>query len=156
MEKGVKLDEVGNYILPLPFNIRKNELFDNRKLVLQRTMSLKRKLERDPVYCAEYKEFMRDMIEKGFAEEVEASAATRCEAVWYIPHFGVYHKVKKKLRVVFDCAAQYKGIALNDALYKGPDLTNSLIGILCRFREQPIVFACDIEKNVLFFSCARV
>ena len=150
MEEGVKIDEVGNYSLPLPFNVRKGELFDNRKLVLQRTMSLKRKLERDPDYCAEYKEFMRDMIEKGFAEEVEAPAATQREEVWYIPHFGVYHKVKKKLRVVFDCAARYNGIALNDALYKGPDLTNSLIGILCRFREQPIAFACDIEK--MFYS----
>ena len=150
MEAGISVDEAGNYSLPLPFNQRKVELFNNRKLVMQRVWSLKKKLERDVNYCNEYKEFMRDMLDKGFAEEVEESAVTRNDKVWYIPHFGVYHKVKKKIRVVFDCAARYGGLSLNDTLYKGPDLTNSLVGILCRFREQPIAFACDIEK--MFYS----
>ena len=64
----------------------------------------------------------------------------------YIPHHGVYHPKKPdKLRVVFDCSAKYKGQSLNDHLLQGPNLTNTLIGVLCRFRKEPIAFMCDIE-----------
>ena len=31
-------------------------------------------------------------------------------------------------------------------------ITNSLVGLLCRFRLEPIAFSCDIE-NVLSVSC---
>lgn len=36
--------------------------------------------------------------------------------VWYIPHHGVYHPKKHKLRVVFDCGASYQGVTLNEQL----------------------------------------
>ena len=48
-----------------------------------------------------------------------------------------------KLRVVFDCAAVYHGTSLNDQL--GPDLTNSLVGVFLRFRENPVALMADIE-----------
>ena len=50
-----------------------------------------------------------------------------------------------KLRVVFDCAAQYNGVSLNSQLLQGPDLTNNLVGVLIRFREEPIAIMADIE-----------
>ena len=60
--------------------------------------------------------------------------------VWYIPHHGVYHKKKSgKIRVVFD------GFSLNQQLLQGPDLTNNLTGVLCRFRMERIAFMCDIK-----------
>lgn len=58
----------------------------------------------------------------------------------------MYHQKKPdKLRVVFDCSAKYKGTCLNDHLLQGPNLTNSLIGVLCRFREDPVAIMGDIE-----------
>ena len=35
---------------------------------------------------------------------------------------------------------------MNDQLLQGPDLTNTLVGILTRFREEPIALTADIEK----------
>ena len=69
------------------------------------------------------------------------------EMAWYIPHHGVYHPLKPdKLRVVFDCSAKFCGVSLNDTLLTGPDLINSLVGVLCRFRKEEVAVTCDIEK----------
>lgn len=48
--------------------------------------------------------------------------------------------------MVFDCSATFQDVSLNDHLLTGPDLTNSLVGVLCRFRKGSIAFMCDIEK----------
>jgi len=50
-----------------------------------------------------------------------------------------------KARVVFDCAAKHKGTFLNDQLLTGPDLTNSVIGVLMRFCEEQVALSADIE-----------
>ena len=48
-------------------------------------------------------------------------------------------------RRVCNAAAKYQGIALNDKFLSGPDLLQSLIGIIFRFQEQQIVLSADIE-----------
>ena len=151
MEEGVTVDSKQRYSLPLPFNDNKKLLFDNEDLVLSRVNSLKCKMNKDSKYRAEYTEFMEEMISRGYAEEVSHPEEKSGKGVWYLPHFGVYHKMKGKLWVVFDCAAKYRGTALNDTLLKGPDYLNSLLGILCRFRLHPIAFSCDIEKMFYAF-----
>ncbi len=66
---------------------------------------------------------------------------------WYLPHFGVYHPRKPgKIRVVFDSAAETNGVSLNKLLLSGPDMTNSLLGILLRFRTGQVAFMSDIEQ----------
>ena len=62
-----------------------------------------------------------------------------------MPHHAVYHPLKDKIRTVFDCAAQYDGTSLNKELLTGPDLTNSLVGVLMRFRLERIPVMGDIE-----------
>ena len=52
---------------------------------------------------------------------------------------------KGKLRVVYDCAAVYKGTSLNQQLLQGPDLTNQLQGVLLRWRREPVAVTADIE-----------
>jgi len=52
---------------------------------------------------------------------------------------------KGSLRVVFDCGATYKVTSLNSQLLQGPNLTNSLVGVLVRFRREPVAFMADIE-----------
>ena len=54
-------------------------------------------------------------------------------------------KKPDKVRVVFDCAAQFSGESLNDHLYTGPDILNSLIKILIRFRQERIAVVGDVE-----------
>ena len=50
-----------------------------------------------------------------------------------------------------DAAAKHDGVSLNDKLHTGPDLLNSLLGVLQRFREQRVGLAADIEA--MFHQC---
>ena len=59
---------------------------------------------------------------------------------------GVYHPSKLgKIRVVFDCSAEFRGRSINKELLSGSDLTNEIIGVLTRFRAEKIVFMADLE-----------
>ncbi|XP_051784790.1 uncharacterized protein LOC127528351 [Erpetoichthys calabaricus] len=90
---------------------------------------------------------MKDILDKGYAIKIPTEQLTlERETVWYIPHHGVYNPKKNKIRVVFDCTAICQGFSLNEQLLKGPDLTNTLIGVLTRFREEPIALMADIKS----------
>ena len=93
---------------------------------------------------------MNEMIKNDFCERVPLYDVNKPS--WYIPHHGVFHRVKKKIRVVFDCSAKFNGKSLNDCLLTGPDLINSLLGILLRFRKEQVAFQCDITKMFLQFK----
>lgn len=137
----------GHYQLLLPLRNRDISMPNNKKVAEQRLCSLKRRFQKDPVFHAEYNTFMNDLQAKGYAEEVPEEELARGDGkVWYIPHHGVYHLTKGKLRVVFDCGASYQGVSLNTELLQGPDLTSSLIGVVTRFRKEPIVIMADIES----------
>lgn len=138
--------ESGNFEMPLPFKgNRPPTLPNNKRLATVRLQSLKKKLKADQQYHNQYKTFMEEMISKGDAEPVPLTPEREIE--WFLPHHGVYHPRKpNKLRVVFDCSAKFHGISLNDTLLTGPDLINSLVGVLCRFRKESVAVICDIEK----------
>ena len=69
---------------------------------------------------------------------------------WYITH----HAVSKsdKTCVVFDFSAQYQHFSLNQCLIQGTDLLNSMITVLCKFREYPIAIMGDIENMFYRFK----
>ena len=117
---------------------------DNRRVASQRLHYLKKKMIKDEAFGKEYTAFMEKLFTMGYARRVpvEISATERS---WWIPHHGVYHPVKKKFRTVFDCSAKSDGISLNSKLIQGPDPSNSLVGVLARFRIGKIAFMADIE-----------
>lgn len=137
----------GHYYISLPTRKLCVQMPNNRSSVLQRVLNLKSKLRRNPAFHEEYTVFMNDMLSKGYAVEVPKVQLNRHDRkLWYIPYHGVYHPQKKKLRVVFDCAASYQGVSLNSELLQGLDLTNSLIGVPLRFRQEPIAMISDIKS----------
>ena len=52
--------------------------------------------------------------------------------------------------MVFDSSAPYKGVSLNDVLLTGPDLNNTLLGVLMRSRKEPVAITADIQH---MFHC---
>ena len=103
----------------------------------------KKRFMKDENFFKNYSNFMEDLFWKGYAEK---SPNVSDGNKWYIPHHGLYHPARpKKIRVVFDCSAEYLGYALNKQLIPGPDLTNQIVGVLIRFREEQDAFMGDIE-----------
>ena len=137
----------GHYQIPLPFRQSKVDLSNNREQAVKRALWQRRKMMQNDQYRNDYVAFINEIINKGYAEKVpEESLEADPGKVWYIPHHGVYHPKKpEKIRVVFDCSAKFAGTSLNDQLLQGPDLTNSLVGVLTRFRQEPVAFMGDIE-----------
>ncbi|KAK0142415.1 hypothetical protein N1851_019859 [Merluccius polli] len=93
---------------------------NNRCVAEQRIASLHRKLKKNSEFFEEYKAFMDNIISKGYAVQLNRDD----NRVFYIPH--------------------HRGWSLNELL-PGPNLTNTLVGVLLRLREEPIAMMADIE-----------
>ena len=142
------LQRVGSHFqIALPWRPGSPHLPNNRAMAEQRLQLLKKRLLKDEDLLAKYRTTMQEYIDKGHAQRVPTEELDLKEQpVWYLPHHPVTHPLKPgKVRVVFDCAAKYCGTSLNQQLLQGPDLTNPLVGVLIRFRQEPVAMAADIE-----------
>ena len=128
----------------LPFKAVPKSNYDNPQLH-SRLKSLNRKLIKDPDLKTDYVEFMESMVSSDFIEEVPTDELSE-EKCYYLSHHGVRHKRKKTLRIVFDCSMKTSGRSLNDYLLTGPNMANSLVGVLLRFRIERIAVVGDIAK----------
>lgn len=87
---------------------------------------------------------MEKVLNSGAAEVAPPPKSTGC---WYLSLYGVRNPKKPdQIRGVFDSSAKYGGISLNSALMSCPDMINSLLGILLRFRKDEVALAADIEQ----------
>ncbi len=152
MEAECYQDSSKSWVAPLPFKLPRQRMPNNRKQVFDRFVSLQRSLEKRPKMKVDFLEFMEKMFEKAHAEV--APPVQPGQECWYLPLFGVYHPRKPdRIRVVFDSSASYEGVSLNDILLTGPDLNNSLLGVLMRFRKEQVAITADIEH---MFHCFLV
>ena len=104
---------------------------------------LKRQLK-DSDLRVKYAACIEDLPQKEYAKK--APPISIPGGTWYLPHHAVFHLAKPgKIRIVFDCSAKHRGSSLNDKLLQGPDLTNSLVGVLTRFRQEAVVLVADVE-----------
>ena len=149
LEEGIHQLPNKNLELPLPFRNERPPLNDNKAIAQKRLSNLRRRFDEDSSYANKYKETVQTMLDREDAEEVPEKDANL--PAWYIPHHGVFHPKKQKLRVVFDCSSKCKGRSLNDTLLQGPDMLNALVGVLTRFRQKKVAFTCDVEKMFYCF-----
>lgn len=134
----------GHYCIGLPLKDKETKMPSNKSVAEQRLISLKRKLHKNPDFHSEYNRFMADLLERSYAGRVPEENLDRSDGkVWFIPHHGVRHPKKKKLRVVLTVLLLIK--ALNNQLLQGLDLTNTLLGVLLRFRKETVGMMADIK-----------
>ncbi|CAI5635451.1 unnamed protein product [Oreochromis niloticus] len=155
LRENIVQNDTGHFEMPLPFKEDRPKLPNNKICAIHRLKCLERRLKKNQQYYRDYVSFMNDIISCGDAEKVPDEENDE-KLAWYIPHHGVYHPQKPgKMRVVFDCSAKFQETSLNDHLLTGPDLTNTLVGVLCRFRKGSVAIMCDIERMFHQFHVKR-
>lgn len=147
MDTNVHRDDTSSRVAPLPFKKPRQRLptFE----------SLQRQFKRKPALMQkQYVAFMEKIIANGHAEA--APPLKEDEECWFLPSFGVYHPQKpNQIRVVFDSSAQYCGVSLNDVLLTGPELNNSLLGVLLRFQRDRVAILANIQQTFYCFLIHR-
>jgi hypothetical protein len=128
MEESLKVVD-SHYQLDLPFR-DKLGFPNNRGSAERRLNSIKACLKKDADLHEKYKKGINNNVDKGYASKTHESEGKDIQAeernVWYLPHHPVLHPQKpQKPRIVFDCAAKYEDMSLNDRLLQGPDLTKN-------------------------------
>ena len=147
MEQNTVKNKLGNWVAPLAFLHEVTHLPINCEEAYKRLKSTRRTLDRKPLMKQQYFNFMQKILDNGHAESVPSKDLVSTKPCWYLPHFGVYHPQKpEKIRVVFDSAAETDGVSLNKLLLSGPNFTNSVLGVLLRFRQNSTAFVADIEQ----------
>ena len=137
----------GHYEMPLPLKMDRPSLPYNRQLAVKRWHQLLARFKKNPKFLEDYQVFMKDVIDQCAEKVPPDRLKVQDGRINYVPHTGVYHPRKKdQIRVVFDCSAQFDGVCLNDHLLQGPDQLNTLLGILCRFRQERVAFMTDIKS----------
>ena len=53
--------------------------------------------------------------------------------------------------MVFNLSGEFQGVSLNKELLPGPDVMNSLVGVLIRFCQDNIAMMCDIDQMLNSF-----
>lgn len=129
--------------MPIPLkNVNKQS--SSLTVAQKQLEALKRRYKRNSSLNNSYTVAMQKLLDKGYAEKVLPTEVLK-ECVRYIPHHPVTHPSMPKLRIVFDCAAKESRQSLNDLVWSGTDLTNRLISVLIRFREEAVTLVSDIS-----------
>ncbi|CAG7822101.1 unnamed protein product [Allacma fusca] len=140
----------GRYVIELPFKPNHPALGQSKERALTRFLHQERRLQTNPYHKSLYVEFMRELQVLGhmipIPEEKLQCPATKS---YYLPHHAVFkwNSTTTKCRVVFDASSQTSsGVSLNDILYPGTTLQQSLFSTLLRFRSHAVPFIADEEK----------
>ncbi|KAH7706046.1 Pao retrotransposon peptidase family protein, partial [Aphelenchoides avenae] len=126
----------------------------NYKPALARLNSIVRQHEGNSQVMGTYHGSIMEYLALGMVEIASADDAEGL-IVHYLPHHPVFRADKPtKLRIVFDgsCRCTRHDRSINDCLHCGPNLLESIVGILLRSRFPEFLLIGDIEKAFLQIS----
>ncbi|KAK3737628.1 hypothetical protein QZH41_006460, partial [Actinostola sp. cb2023] len=146
-----KLEGEDRYVVPILWKNNSEPLPDNRVQAEKQWLHLEKRLDKDEKLKSAYIKTLNTDLEKGFIKKVsEEDLKKEHQRDQYIVHHPVVHQHKPdKVRRVFNFSSRYQGQSLNDRIYNGPDLLNSLTGVLTRFRTGNICLAADVSDMFL-------
>ena len=142
------LNEV--WIAGYPWLVDPSTLPDNYAAAYSTLCSTERTLRSDPDWKATYHAQVLEHEARGVARKLTQEEIDS----WTGPYYYLSHMALRQpksdttpVRIVFNSSQNYKGVSLNSCLAKGPDAyNNNLLGMLIRYREEPVVMIGDIRK----------
>ena len=135
----------GRYVVRLPFRQDKPNLGDSRAIALKRFHIVIKKLNSNPDLDREYRKVMQEYIDLGHMSIIDDESSDG----YYMPHHCVIKTSSDttKVRVVFDASApSSNGVSLNNTLFVGRTMQDTLFETLLRFRVHVYVLTANIAK----------
>ena len=141
LENNIKQRSDGHCEMPVALKSDNMTLPYNRSLAEKRWNQLRARFKKNP-------KFFDDAL---WAERAPKDRLRICDGkINYVQHTGIYcPSMPDQIRVVFHCSAQFEGVSFNGCLLQGPDSTNWLLVVLCRFRQERVAFITDIKSMFL-------
>ena len=142
-------DGLGHYRVGLPWVKSRTEAaktlnsVNSSKPAFDRIVKSVRKLKGQPQQWTYVKKQMSAMMEE-HGEVVENPEVPEEIPQWVLPLHFDFRKPEKP-RPCHDGKSKTSGVCLNEQLLTGPDLLNSLTGVLFRFRKEKIAVSADIK-----------
>lgn len=97
-------------------------------------------------YCKIYQSQIEDMINRTIALKLSQRKLMVYDTpIFCIPHMEVI-ELGSTSTPMLNALAKYLGHELNEYLAEAPHISNSLLVVLLRFRENAIGLTCDISK----------
>ena len=145
VRKTIRKTEDGRIEVSLPWKKGFPECLDfNRDVTFHKLKSLENRLVKSNLLECYNKEMQ--LILDEYAEPVPRDDVLNNKG-WYINHFPILRPGKStSCRIVWNSAAVFRGVSLNDGLFKGPDLLNNLFCVLLVWRKEAIAITGDIRK----------
>lgn len=160
MENSIELDPtLGHYKVAIPWKEGRSaaarifENIDSYSNAKSRLMKEKYKFMKDPARKEGVFKQINETLSLGHARVVNDRNLDGLPK-WYMPIHVVTRPDKPgKFRVCQDAASKVKNTYLNEHLCPGPDMLNSLVGVLFRFRKGRVAVSADIKT---FFHMIHV
>lgn len=138
------------WVTSYPWTTDPQNLPDNYVAAMATLRNTERRLTKDLEWASKYTEQIHDMESRGVARLLSVEEAEAWKGpVFYLSHLAVENpkSLTTPVRIVFNSSQVFRGVSLNSFLAKGPDsFRTNLLGLLLRFRENPVVLVGDIRK----------
>ena len=145
VEGNVKVID-NRYEIPVPLNMEAVEqLPHNYQNALDRAMTMRRSASKNPELKKTLIDTFGELIDEEWIIPEEMDSISK--PMRYLPFFVTK---QEKARVVYDGAALYKCMCLNNAVLGGINLLNNLVEVLTRFRLGK--YACIADLSKCFFK----
>ena len=135
------------YEIPVPLKPEVVErLPNNYHSALNRTLLIQKRAPKNVKLKEILLNTFQELLDEYWFVLVYGSISEQDEC-WYLPFFV---SRQDNPRVVFDGAATFKGVSLNDGVLPGINVLNCLVEVLTRFRLGK--YACMADLSKCFFS----
>ena len=148
VESNIKIVD-DRYEIPVPLKTDVVErLPNNYHSALNRTLLIQKRALKNVKLREILLNTFQELLNENWLVPVYDSISEQ-DKCWYLPFFV---SRQDKPRVVFDGAATFKGVSLNDGVLPGVNLLNGLVEVLTRFRLGK--YACMADLSKCFFQIA--
>lgn len=131
------------WMIPLPIQGDLKGLPSNYNEAYTRLESTERRLRKNPSLAQSYQQQIDDMVNRGCIRKLSTEEIAQYPGpVHYLSH----HVILRPDKPSTPCRLVISPLLLNEFLLKGPDLLNSIISVLIKWREQRYAVIGDISK----------